>query len=46
LMLTATTNQDIPVVSGVVIFTALVYVVVNLAVDIAYTLIDPRVVTR
>jgi peptide/nickel transport system permease protein len=46
LMLTATTNQDIPLVSGVVLFTALVYVVVNLAVDIAYTVIDPRVVTR
>jgi peptide/nickel transport system permease protein len=46
LMLTATTNKDIPLVVGVIIFAALVYVVVNLVVDIVYTLVDPRVVTR
>lgn len=46
LMLTATTNKDIPLVVGVIIFAALAYVVVNLVVDILYTLIDPRVVTR
>jgi peptide/nickel transport system permease protein len=46
LMLVATTNKDIPLVVGVVIFCALVYVVVNLVVDILYTVIDPRVVTR
>jgi peptide/nickel transport system permease protein len=46
LMLTATTNQDIPLVSGVIIFAAFVYVVVNLVIDIVYTVIDPRVVTR
>jgi peptide/nickel transport system permease protein len=46
LMLVATTNKDIPLVVGVVIFCALVYVVVNLVVDILYTIIDPRVVTR
>jgi peptide/nickel transport system permease protein len=46
LMLVATTNKDIPLVVGVVIFCALVYVVVNLVGDILYTVIDPRVVTR
>lgn len=45
-MLTATTNKDIPLVVGVIIFAAFVYVVVNFAVDILYTLIDPRVVTH
>jgi peptide/nickel transport system permease protein len=45
LMLTATTTKDIPLVLGVVIFAATVYVVVNLIVDIVYGLIDPRVVT-
>lgn len=45
LMLTATTNKDIPLVVGVIIFTSLVYVVVNLVVDVVYTLVDPRVVT-
>jgi peptide/nickel transport system permease protein len=46
LMLTATTNKDIPLVIGVIIFAALVYVVVNLIVDIVYSIVDPRVVTR
>jgi peptide/nickel transport system permease protein len=46
LMLTATTNKDVPLVSGVILFAAFAYVVVNLLVDILYTLIDPRVVTR
>jgi peptide/nickel transport system permease protein len=46
LMLAATTNKDIPLVVGVIIFAAFVYVVVNLLVDILYTVIDPRVVTR
>jgi peptide/nickel transport system permease protein len=46
LMLTATTNKDIPLVIGVIVFAALVYVVVNLIVDIVYSIVDPRVVTR
>jgi peptide/nickel transport system permease protein len=46
LMLTATTNKDIPLVVGVIIFAAFVYVVVNLLVDVLYTIVDPRVVTR
>jgi peptide/nickel transport system permease protein len=37
--------QDIPVVQGVVLFAALVYVVVNLAVDLLYPLLDPRIAT-
>jgi len=35
--------QDIPVVQGVVLFAALAFVVVNLLVDLAYPLLDPRV---
>lgn len=46
IMLTATTNKDIPMVTGVVLFAAFVYVVINLIVDIAYTAIDPRVLAR
>lgn len=45
LMLTASTNKDIPMVIGLVIFAAAVYVVVNLIVDLLYNLIDPRTVT-
>ncbi|NEW05082.1 ABC transporter permease [Paenibacillus sp. SYP-B3998] len=35
--------KDLPVVQGVVFFSAIVYVIVNLLVDISYTFIDPRV---
>ncbi len=45
LMLSAVTTKDIPMVLGLVLFAAFVYVVVNLLVDIGYTLIDPRLVT-
>lgn len=36
-------TQDLPVVQGVVIVSTLVYVIANLAVDIAYPFIDPRI---
>lgn len=35
--------QDIPVVQGIVVFSAAVFVLVNLAVDLLYPLIDPRI---
>lgn len=35
--------RDYPVVTGFVIFTGTVFVVVNLAVDVLYTRLDPRV---
>ncbi|WP_430540010.1 ABC transporter permease [Neobacillus drentensis] len=35
--------KDIPVIQGVVFFSAIVYVIVNLLVDLSYSLIDPRV---
>ncbi|GII55506.1 peptide ABC transporter permease [Planotetraspora thailandica] len=40
----AVTVQDIPVVQGVVVFGALAYVLANLAVDLIYPLLDPRIV--
>ncbi|MBW8486761.1 ABC transporter permease [Actinomadura parmotrematis] len=36
--------QDIPVVQGVVMFAAVAVVTVNLAVDLLYPLLDPRIV--
>ncbi|MFJ4656267.1 ABC transporter permease [Nocardia sp. NPDC088792] len=42
----AVLNEDIPVVQGIVIFAALVFVTVNLLIDLAYPLLDPRVVRR
>ncbi len=41
---TAVLNQDIPVVQGIVVFGAAVYVLVNLLVDLVYPLVDARVV--
>lgn len=39
----AVTAQDIPLVQGVVVFGSLVFVLVNLIVDLAYPLLDPRI---
>jgi len=39
----AINNKDIPVIQGVAVITALVFVLANLAVDISYPLVDPRV---
>lgn len=36
-------TQDLPVVQGVVLLSTVAYVLVNLAVDLAYPFIDPRV---
>jgi peptide/nickel transport system permease protein len=46
LMLSAVTNKDIPMVLGLVVFAATIYVVVNLLVDLGYALLDPRLVAR
>lgn len=36
-------NRDYATVQGVVLFTAIAYIVVNLFVDLVYGLIDPRI---
>ncbi|MDR7290031.1 MULTISPECIES: ABC transporter permease [Mycolicibacterium] len=42
ILVDAVTKQDMPVVVGVTLLVALVYVVANLVVDIAFVRIDPR----
>ena len=42
-VLTAVSGRDIPVIAGYVLLTGLIYVVVNLAVDVFYVVLDPRV---
>ena len=42
LLLSAVSSKDMPVVLGLVLLSAAVYVVVNLVVDATYPLIDPR----
>jgi peptide/nickel transport system permease protein len=43
LIVSAVSYQDIPLVQGIVVFGAVVYVVVNLVVDLLYPLFDPRI---
>lgn len=45
LMVEATTNKDVPLVLGVTLLAAAIYVVVNLIVDLINAWIDPRVKT-
>ncbi len=39
----AVLNRDFPVIQGVVLFFSVLYVLVNLAVDISYLFLDPRI---
>ena len=43
LAVSAITSYDYPLVQGYVLWTALIYMVINLAVDISYNFIDPRI---
>ncbi len=45
-MASAVFTRDFPVIQGGILFLAVVFVLVNLLVDISYGLIDPRVRTR
>ena len=42
-MITALRDRDIPVVMGIMVVIAIVVIVANLLVDIAYSLVDPRI---
>ncbi len=42
-LLTGIFQRDFPVVEGTVLFMAVIYVVINLLVDILYTYVDPRI---
>jgi ABC-type dipeptide/oligopeptide/nickel transport system permease component len=36
-------SRDYPVVQGIVLFVSLVYIVINLTVDISYAVLNPRI---
>lgn len=36
-------SKDLPIVQGVVFFIAIIYVVINVCIDISYSMIDPRI---
>ncbi|MGA0565536.1 ABC transporter permease [Ancylobacter sp. VNQ12] len=44
ILVEATSARDVPVVSGIVVLSAAAYVVINLAVDETYRLVDRRIV--
>jgi peptide/nickel transport system permease protein len=46
LLVDAIYARDYPVVQGVMLFTALIYVLINLAIDLCYPFFDPRVATQ
>ncbi len=39
----AVLSRDYPVIQGMILLTSLVYVTINLLIDVAYTLLDPRI---
>lgn len=43
LVISSIARRDYPVIQGIVLLTALVYVLVNLLVDLLYTVVDPRI---
>ncbi|RXH29719.1 peptide ABC transporter [Bradyrhizobium nanningense] len=43
LVVDAINNRDYPIIQGILILVSGLYVVINLAVDLAYTLVDPRI---
>ncbi len=43
LVVDAILKRDYPIIQGLILMFSLVYIVVNLVIDIAYTLLDPRI---
>ena len=43
LVINGVLQRDFPLVQGVVLFSAVIFVTVNLIVDVIYTLLDPRI---
>lgn len=43
LVVDAIMQRDYPVIQGVVVFFSVLYVLVNLAIDLLYTVVDPRI---
>ena len=39
----AVLNRDVPTIQAVILFFSVVYVLINLLVDLSYTLLDPRI---
>jgi peptide/nickel transport system permease protein len=44
-VVSAVLRRDYPVIQGALIVVAGIYVIINFAIDVIYTLVDPRVKT-
>ena len=43
LVVSAVIRRDYPVIQGALLVVAVIYVVINFAIDLLYTVVDPRV---
>jgi peptide/nickel transport system permease protein len=43
LVVDAITRRDYPIIQGLILFFAFIYVMLNLIIDVAYTVLDPRI---
>jgi peptide/nickel transport system permease protein len=43
LVVDAILKRDYPIIQGLILFFSFVYIVLNLLIDIAYTMLDPRI---
>lgn len=43
LMVSAVSNRDYPLIQGMVLFTAIIFVLINFIVDVIYKYLDPRI---
>jgi len=46
LAVTAIMGKDFPLIQGIVLVSAIVYVFVNILVDLSYTFLDPRITSE
>ena len=43
LVLDAVLARDYPVIQGLILFFSFIYIMINLIIDLSYTLLDPRI---
>ena len=42
-MLDAVLARDYPIIQGLILFFSFIYILINLIIDLSYTLFDPRI---
>jgi ABC-type dipeptide/oligopeptide/nickel transport system permease component len=46
LLIQSVLTKDIPLVQGLVVYTTSAYILINLAIDLLYGVVDPRIRAR